>query len=292
MAVDAVSDQGVPQATRETIELFAPQIAVAIDNAMLYRQLHRQMEELQRSRALLSRAEKLSYLGHLAARLAHEIKNPLTAITTFLQVLPQRVDAPEFRNEFHKVALEEARRVNRLVTEMLDLVKPHQMVFNWADLNDLIRRMVLLVSPQCHAKKIHIHSQLDPAVGQVKLDAEKFKEVLLNILGNAVDFTPDGGTIGCLTRKVQGDGVDHVRIEVCDSGPGIPPAAIERVFDPFFTTKHKSSAHNGTGLGLFIAHKIMQAHGGTIEAKSTGAQGAVFVLTLPQPTKEGPVYTG
>lgn len=281
MAVDAINQDGIALPTRETIEMFAPQIAVAIDNAMLYRRLRDQMAELERSRVLLSRAEKLSSLGHLAAHLAHEIKNPLTAITTFLQMLPHKIDDAEFRTDFQKVALEEAQRVNRLITEMLDLVKPHQMVIDWADLNDLVRRMAMLVSPQCQAKKIQVHTLLDPALGRVKIDAERFKEVLLNIFANAVDFTPENGTIRCATRTVRDQQGSRARIEIRDSGPGIGPEAIDKVFDPFFTTKHKSNTYNGTGLGLFIAHKIMQEHGGTIEVQSQPDQGTTFVLTLP-----------
>ena len=115
IATDSVNGKSVPKETRETLEIFSPQIAIAIQNAKLYNQLQEQMVELKRSHALLSRAEKLSFLGNLSARLAHEIKNPMTAIETFIQLLPTKFNDEEYRNSFHKLALEETQRVNNLI---------------------------------------------------------------------------------------------------------------------------------------------------------------------------------
>jgi signal transduction histidine kinase len=282
IATDAIDGSGVPQETRETLEVFAPQIAIAIENARLYKSLQEKMEDLKRSQALLSRAEKFSFLGNLAARLAHEIKNPLTAIGTFIQLLPLKYDDAEFREEFYKVAMEETMRVNRLISELLDLVKPKESHFAYTDLHELIEKMILLLSPQSKAKRIEIVRGFDGSIDRVWLDEEKMKQVILNLLSNAVEFTPMEGRIEIFTKsystKGQGRGV---RIEVQDNGIGIPPEMIDKVFEPYFTTKHKSSIHSGTGLGLFIAHQNMQDHGGTIEAKSRVDEGTTFVLTFP-----------
>ncbi|MCU0595438.1 MAG: GAF domain-containing protein, partial [Desulfobacterota bacterium] len=118
IATDGVDGKGVPEETRETLEIFAPQIAIAIENAKLYKNLQDKMEELKHSQALLGRAEKFSFLGNLAARLAHEIKNPMTAIGTFIQLLPHKYDDEEFRRDFYQVAMEETIRVNNLITEL------------------------------------------------------------------------------------------------------------------------------------------------------------------------------
>jgi nitrogen-specific signal transduction histidine kinase len=112
IATDSSDRHGIPIEIRETLEVFAPQIAIAIENAKLYSQLQKQMEALQRSQDLLSRADKLSFFGNLAARLAHEIKNPMVAIRTFMQMLPQKYDDEEFKKDFYHVALEETDRVN------------------------------------------------------------------------------------------------------------------------------------------------------------------------------------
>ncbi|MDH3344831.1 MAG: ATP-binding protein, partial [Desulfobacteraceae bacterium] len=282
IATDAIDGRGVPQETRETLEVFAPHIAIAIENARLYSRLQEQMAELKKSQALLSRSEKFSFLGNLAARLAHEIKNPMTAIGTFIQMMPQKYDDQEFRENFHMIALEETGRINNLITELLDLVKKRESHFEFNSLHDLIEKMILLVSPQSNAKRIDVSRRFDPNIGQVWMDSEKIKEVILNLLSNAVDFTPEGGKIEFTTKNCIKKGCpDTICIEIKDNGLGIPQSMIDNVFDPYFTTKHKSSIHNGTGLGLFIAHQNMQDHDGIIEVKSKVNKGTVFTLTLP-----------
>jgi len=282
IATDGVEGKGVPEETRETLEIFAPQIAIAIENARLYRSLEEKMEDLKRSQALLSRAEKFSFLGNLAARLAHEIKNPLTAIGTFIQLLPLKYEDAEFREDFHKVAMEETMRVNRLISELLDLVKPKESHFAFNDLHDLIEKMILLISPESKAKRIEIVRRYDKNMGDIWLDSEKMKQVILNLLSNAVEFTPMDGRIEIATRcRAKRGHKKLVRVEIRDSGMGIPASMMDKIFEPYFTTKHRSTMHNGTGLGLFIAHQNMLDHGGTIEVQSRESEGATFILTLP-----------
>ena len=291
IATDGTDGAGVPEETRETLEVFAPHIAIAIQNARLYQTLQQQMKELKRSHALLSRTEKFSLLGNLAARLAHEIKNPMTAIQTFIQLLPKKYDDENFRNTFYEIAREETRRVNNLITELLDLVKTRQSHFALDDLHRLIDKMILLMSPQSNAKKITIDCNLDPAIGKVWMDTEKIKQVILNILSNAIDFTPVKGKITVTTRldMSRGNRAGEVILEIRDSGPGIPEKLVDKIFDPYFTTKHKSDRHNGTGLGLFIAYQNMKDHGGSIEVQNSRKGGAVFILTLPNtPSRKEP----
>jgi signal transduction histidine kinase len=243
------------------------------------------MEELEHSQALLGRAEKFSFLGNLAARLAHEIKNPMTAIGTFIQLLPHKYDDEEFRRDFYQVGMEETMRVNNLITELLDLVRPKESHFANGDLHELINKMILLVSPQSKAKGIEIAFTSDEAIGSVWMDSEKMKQVILNLLANALDFTHKAGRIEIETRrKTREDRKEVICIDVRDNGIGIPPSDLNRIFEPYFTTKHKSTMHKGTGLGLFIAHQHIQDHGGTIEVSSSPNKGATFVLTLPQST--------
>jgi len=282
IATDAVEAEGVPEETRETLNVFGPQIAIALENARLYRRLKEQMEALKRSRALLSRAEKFSLLGNIAARLAHEIKNPMTAIGTFIQMLPHKFDDEEFRNDFYKITLEETERVNDLISELLDLVKSKESRFELNDLHGLIEKMILLLSPQSNAKQIEVVSQFDPNINQLMIDSEKTKEVILNLISNAIDSTHEGGRIEILTKKLtDGSREGGVCVEIKDNGEGIPETMIDKVFDPYFTTKHKSHMHNGTGLGLFIAYQNMKDHGGTIEVKSIENEETTFILTFP-----------
>ena len=283
IAIDAIDKTGVPEETRNTLEIFAPQLAIAIENARLYKKLQEQMTELRRSHVLLSRTEKLAFLGDLAARLAHEIKNPMTAIGTFIQMLPYKFDDEEYRGNFHKIAMEETERVNSLISELLDLVNTKETKFESNAIHELIDKMVLLVSPQSNAKKIKVQKEYDPEINKVWLDSEKFKQIILNLLSNAVEFTPEYGIIKITTlrnQKANKEGPD-IRIIIEDNGEGIPEATLNKVFDPYFTTKHKSKDHKGTGLGLFIVHQNVHDHGGTIEVKSKLDEGTQFIIDIP-----------
>ena len=282
IATDSLEVDGVSKETRRTLEIFSPQIAIAIENARLYRRLQEQMLELRRSHALLSRAEKLAFLGDLAARLAHEIKNPMTAIGTFIQMLPYKLDDEEYRVNFHRVALEETERVNNLISELLDLVNTRESRFESNNLHEIIKKMILLVSPKSNVKKIRVETDFDPLIKDVWIDSEKIKQVILNLLSNAVEFTPEHGLIKITTKKnaeiKNGLGI---RITVEDNGEGIPENLLDKIFDPYFSTKHKSKDHNGTGLGLFIVHQNIQDHSGIIEVKSKVNEGTKFIIDLP-----------
>ena len=282
IATDAVDDLGVPIETRNMLEIFSSQIAIAIENARLYKQLQEQMIELKNSYALLGRAEKLSFLGNVAARLAHEIKNPMTAIGTFIQMLPYKFENEEFRNRFHKIAVEEINRVNNLLSEIMDLVHTKESKFELNNIHELIDKIVLLVSTQSKAKNIKVSCHFDPSIGKVWLDYEKMKQVILNILSNAIDFTHENGNIEILTKHNNKKGKDEgIQIHIRDDGEGISALNIDKIFEPYFTTKHRSDIHKGTGLGLFISHKNMQDQGGTIEVESKVNEGTTFILTLP-----------
>ena len=114
------------------------------------------------------------------------------------------------------------------------------------------------------------------------MDSEKMKQVILNLLSNAVDFTPEKGRIEISTKKEYMNGSrESIRIEIKDNGIGISPSIMNKIFDPYFTTKYKSNMHKGTGLGLFIAHQNIQDHQGTIEVKSEGNEGTTFILNFP-----------
>jgi signal transduction histidine kinase len=282
LATDASYEVGVPKETREILEIFSHQIAIAIEHARVYSKLQGKVGELKRSQVLLSRVEKFSFLGHLSARLAHEIKNSMTAIGTFLQMLPRKFNDEEFRNAFHKVAMDATTRVNNLTAELLDLVKTRESRVELNDLHDLIEKMILLVSPLSNAKGISMIRHFDPDIPHMLFDAEKMKQVILNILSNAIESTPEGGEIHVQTRNAVNSGKSGpVFIEIKDSGTGIPSSMIEKIFDPYFTTKQKSSIHSGTGLGLFIAHKNMEDHKGSIKVESRLNEGTKFILTLP-----------
>jgi signal transduction histidine kinase len=141
--------------------------------------------------------------------------------------------------------------------------------------------MILLISPQTDMKKIEVVKQFDMEIENFQMDTEKMKQVILNILSNAVDYTPEQGNIVIRTKCfITKEKRKYVRMEIRDNGPGISPFDIEKVFDPFFTTKQKGHMNRGTGLGLFIAHQNVQDHGGALDVESKVNEGANFIVTL------------
>ena len=259
--------------THEDIELLATlanQATVALENARLY-------EDLSRAKVQMQRADRLAALGTLTAGLAHEIRNPLVAIKTFTQLLPERFDDSEFREHFLNVTAGEVDRIASLVTELLDFARPSQPKLNREDLNKVVEKMLLLVDTESHKKNVRVVRDFAGILPPVVLDREQIKQVLLNVLLNAVDATPEDGTITVSTRPVTKNGsLDYVQIVIRDTGKGIPEEDLDKVFTPFYTTKHE-----GSGLGLAISHQIIQEHHGNIEIESQENQGTTFRINLP-----------
>jgi signal transduction histidine kinase len=259
--------------THEDLELLTTlsnQATIAIENAKLY-------EDLSNTKVRMQRADRLAALGTLTAGLAHEIRNPLVAIKTFTQLLPDRFDDDEFRNHFLSVTAGEVDRISSLVTELLEFSRPSQPNLNKEDLNQIVEKMLLLVATESHKKNLQIVKNFHDYLPPVVLDKDQLKQVFLNILLNAVDATPENGIVTVGTKLIKRNGhQDHVQIIIKDTGKGIPQEDLDRIFTPFFTTKHQ-----GSGLGLAISHQIIQEHNGTIEVESEENRGTSFFVTLP-----------
>jgi two-component system, NtrC family, sensor kinase len=251
----------------------ANQVAIAIENANLY-------ENLKKSQTIMRRADRLASLGTLIASLAHEIRNPLVSIKTFTQLLPERIDDEEFRNYFLKVASGEIDRLTGLINELLGFARPSEPRLEGEDVNALIDKMEILVATEARKKNVTLNKNYARDLPQIKVDAEQLKQVLLNILLNAIQSTKGEGKIWIETRQVQVPFEDKVepftQIEVRDTGVGIPKENLERIFDPFFSTRPE-----GSGLGLAISHQIIHDHGGFISVESEVGKGTSFKVHLP-----------
>lgn len=257
--------------SHEDLELFAhlaSQASVALENIRLY-------EDMKRTQSLMRRSDRLAALGSLTAGLAHEIRNPLVAVKTFLQLLPDRYEDEEFRGDFLNLTTSEVERITTLVSELLDFARPSEPQFKKADVNEVLEKVIHLVTVEAKKRDIVIDTKLKET-GEVMLDEEQIKQVFLNIFLNAVDAISGDGNILVTSRSIQRNGVDYVRIEIADTGQGIPKKILDRIFDPFFTTKEK-----GSGLGLSICHQIVQEHNGYIEVGSKLGKGTTFFVNLP-----------
>jgi len=240
--------------------------------------------ELAQENALLRRevaqTERLRTLATLAGGIAHEIKNPLTAITTFSEYLPKKLHDEEFLQKFSQIVGSEASRIDDLVNQLLDFARPAPAVLKKTDINKLIQDSVSLLNSKLLKHNITVHHESNELNGTLlNIDQNKIKQALLNILLNAIDAMPNGGTLKVTAAPTQfpdAHGRRLVKIAIQDSGAGIAAEDLPYIFDPFFTKKD-----SGTGLGLAITHGIIHEHGGTITALSTPGQGTTFEITLP-----------
>jgi two-component system, NtrC family, sensor kinase len=250
--------------------------AIALDNALLY-------EDLRRQKTLIRRTDRLRSLETIAGGFAHEIRNPLTSIKTFVQLTPQRKDDPEFVGQFGTLVCEDVARIERLIQEILDYAKYMEPKFMPENLNEVVSSCLYFVKVNADRKSVAIDKDFAENLPLVMLDRQQIKQVLLNLFLNALHaMGRDGGRLSVKTHGlVKQDGAKWVQIEVGDSGCGIPAEDLDHIFDPFYTTKHESEEREGTGLGLAIVHQIIREHGGYIEVQSEVGRGTTFYLNLP-----------
>ena len=241
------------------------------------RQLQRQQEQILASEGQLRRAERLSAIGELAAVLAHEVRNPLGSIRGSAEILRDDFPPGHRKHEFLEILIRETERLNRVVEEFLQLSRPQPVQLEELDLREELATIVTLLSVEAQQRGV----RLDLAAGQpgpVPGDRGKLRQVFLNLIMNGLQATPAGGrvSIAAAPREASGELPAGVAVEIRDTGPGIPAEARERIFEPFFTTKE-----GGTGLGLPVVRRIVEAHGGRIEVTSTTGQGTCFTVLLP-----------
>lgn len=255
----------------EMLDLLASQASLAFENAALYRA---QSERLDR----LHRAERLAAVGQLAAGLAHEIRNPLTAIRSTMQYLLQSFGPGEPRHELIEELLSEVDRINSTVGGLLSLSRTGELRLTEIDLLVPLTASVHLVQARADEQKVVLEPSFGREPLRVLADAGQLKQVFLNLLLNALQSMPEGGritlTAGPLGPTSGGERWGQVRI--ADTGPGISAEELRKVFHPFFTTKR-----DGTGLGLAICHGIIEQHQGEIRLESEIGRGTTALVRLP-----------
>jgi signal transduction histidine kinase len=220
------------------------------------------------------RNKRLIAMGEMAAKLVHEIRNPLCSIELYASMLAGDLEKTIHADLAQGISLG-IKSLNHVLTNMHYFAISQKPLFAWVDFKKILEELVFMLRPLIEAKRIQLCKRLN---GQTKLwgDGELIKQVLLNILLNAAEASPEEGSVELTLRK--GNRGETV-VEIKDRGPGIPPEYLERIFDPFFSLKEK-----GSGLGLSIAANIMQAHAGTIKVHDDGKQGACFQLIFPSAT--------
>ena len=254
----------------DALSTLANQAAIAIENARLY-------DNLKQSQKIIMRTDRLSSLGMLTAGLAHEIRNPLVAIRTFTQLLPERYTDPEFRESFQSLALKEVDRICGLVNDLLSFARPSVPNVAAENVNEIVENIVRILETQAKAKGIQIYRSLATDLPKIFIDKEQIKQVSMNIILNALQSIEGEGVVEVSTRLFTKSGSEQfVQIEVRDTGVGIPERDLDNIFNPFFTSKE-----GGSGLGLSISHQIVQEHGGYIVVESQVDAGTTFYINLP-----------
>lgn len=240
--------------------------------------------ELKKLEARIRQSERLAGLGTLAAGMAHEIRNPLSAIKTFVQLLPRKIDKPGFLEKFNRTVPRETERINVLVEELLELSRIPKYEFAATDINELLRQCIDTAEEDLRQRNIECQQDLQDNLPLVQADPNQLVKAFNNLMRNAIQAMPTGGqlTIRTCTQETvanseqampQADSMIMISFE--DTGMGIDPKELQQIFNPFFTTKD-----SGTGLGLPITHKVITEHGGQIDTKSIKGQGTTFTIQL------------
>lgn len=234
----------------------------------------RDKTELNRLKIEMEQNKRLAAIGRLAAGVAHEIRNPLSSLKGYATFFKEIFDKSSENYTIADVMIKEVDRLNRVVSELVELAKPVTMSGKPVNIQSLIQESIKLMGYEAEMKNIEIKTDLDPDVPQIYADTDRLKQVLLNLYLNAIQSMKGSGTLGIRLFQNQSD--QTVRITVSDTGTGIKKEDLPDIFEPYFTTKL-----SGTGLGLAIVHNIVKAHKGEINAKSEPGKGTCFTIILP-----------
>ena len=235
------------------------------------------MSEQRRLEAQLVQSEKMAAIGQLAAGIAHELRNPLAIVMNVLYDLRARIDGNDREvSDDLRIAEEEIGRAQAIIKNLLEFSRESGAELERLDLNDLVRRTLQLLEQYLKSSGVEVSAELDNVPACVAND-NALRQILLNLVTNAVQAMPRGGRLVVRTRLSE---ADRVRLEVQDTGVGIPQAHLKDIFNPFFTTK---APGQGTGLGLFVVHAILQRYGGDVRVASELGVGTTFTIELPCP---------
>jgi PAS domain S-box-containing protein len=247
------------------------------------REIKQMKEELEKTQLQLLQSEKMASLGKLAAGVAHQLNNPLSGITLFTKLVLEDYDLEDGAREDLGRVLYDAERCKETVKELLEFTRQTRHLMQPHDINRALTRTLFLLENQSLFQNITIEKELDPDLKPVHSDIQQLNHMFMNIILNAAQAMDGNGSMtfktGYLPEK------DRVRIDISDTGPGIPEHILPHIFEPFFTTKEEGQ---GTGLGLSLVYGIVENHSGRIKAQSEPGKGTTFIIELPlQPIADG-----
>jgi two-component system sensor histidine kinase HydH len=237
----------------------------------------RDVTEIKDLNEEVARHKRLAALGKLSAGIAHEIRNPLSSIRGLAQFVYNSFSKTDERKEDLNTIIQEVDRLNKLVAQILDYAKVKELNLTYFSLNDLINKIVELFRLEIKDKQIEFCLELSPDISQIKADEDQVRQILMNVIINAIQAIPKKGEIKIKTEKGLLRGELAIKLIIEDSGIGIPEKDFNQIFDPFFSTKEQ-----GSGLGLSIVYKLVEGHQGEIKVESKEGKGTKIIIFLPQ----------
>ncbi|MFH0777725.1 MAG: HD domain-containing phosphohydrolase [Candidatus Eisenbacteria bacterium] len=288
LSVDDPADRRVPSIeTIEMLEIFGAQAAAAIENARLYRELEEYTKRIEDAAQKMRELNELK--SNFVSTVSHELRTPLTSIKAYVETLIENVGAKNegMQREFLKIINEETDRLSRLINAILDLSQLESGTFKMRkevfDVCDVVREVVDVVRPVTEKRGITVNVDLPARNVLLEADRDLAKQVVMNLAGNAIKFTPENGRLN-LAVNAHGS---TVRVIVQDTGVGIPREHLDHIFDRFYQVDGSMARQfGGVGLGLTICKSIMEWHGGTIEVESEEGMGSKFIVVFPQKALE------
>jgi len=236
------------------------------------------MEAQRSAENRLVQAAKLAAVGEMAAGIAHELNNPLTSVTGFSELVMETIPKQTEAFKDMELVIKEARRARDVVRRLLDFARQSETTFARASLNEVVDDIVALSRHLIQTSGVELILSLQPELPWASMDNNQIKQVLLNLVHNALQAMPNGGEMEIQTKTASRNEQNGVIVSVRDTGVGISAAAQSRIFEPFYTTK---GSQGGTGLGLSVTYGIITDHGGQIDVESQPQVGSTFTVWLP-----------
>lgn len=279
LADNSINQKPIEEEDIKLMQIFAYHAFTAIESSRLYQKLAEQVNKLAEANKRIAentqrllKAEKLSVLGEITSQVAHELRNPITIIGGFAHSLLKKKKAEDPDFEYLKIVVQESERVEKVLDNVLNFPQPKRANLEKVDLNQIVDQTLQMMEGEINSDKITLMKYPHLDLPQVMVNPDQIRHALLNIFRNAVWAMPQGGILSITTKEKD----NFARIEIKDTGFGIPKEHLSGIFEPFFTTKPDSC-----GLGLTISSEIIKNHGGFIKAESEKGKGATFSVVLP-----------
>lgn len=269
---DGTKQKGFLAEDEPFLRLFAAHAALAIQNASVLSRHHEAEERVKEAERQLVQSAKLAALGEMSAKLAHEIRNPLSAVGGFARRITKALPKDDPSHSYAEIIARETARLEAILSEHLDFARAQPPRMTTVDLNATVRESIELIRPECESGGVKVLEAYESRIPPMLLDAGRVKQVLLNILKNARQSTCQGQRIRVRTRASDG----WAQIEIANDGEKLPGEILEQLFIPFATAKS-----GGCGLGLAVADQIVKEHGGEIRVRSDPEWSVIFTVSLP-----------